>query len=173
VRVGGSADFNLASLDPEKYAKQIQALSDQTDPRTDWSAFFNHGGKLFIFTGASDYISNPRAQMRLYDEAVKHSGQKAVDEHVRYYISPNVGHSLNGPAANGTPVPSVVDSFAYMRAWVEKGTAPPDAMPQSRYTRTAPYTVEASRPLCRYPKYPKYKGSGDANSADSYVCTMP
>jgi Tannase and feruloyl esterase len=173
VRIAGSADFNLATFDCSKYAKQIQTLSDQVDPRGDWSAFFKHGGKLFIFTGASDYISNPRAQMRLYEEAVKHSGQKTVDEHVRYYISPNVGHSLTGVAANGTPLPSAVDSFAYIRGWVEQHTAPPDAMPQSRYSKGAPYTVEASRPLCQYPKYPRYKGSGDATSADSYVCAMP
>jgi hypothetical protein len=27
-----------------------------------------------------------------------------------------------------------------------------------------------SRPLCRYPTFPRYKGSGDVNSASSYSC---
>jgi Tannase and feruloyl esterase len=171
--LGGGQDFNLLTLDLKKAQTQFQSISDLTDPRADWSGFFNRKGKLILITGASDYISNPRAQMRLYDEVVKRSGQATVDQSVRYYVSPNVGHGLTGNGASGLPVPNAVDAFAYLRNWVEKGTAPPDAMVQSRYSKTAPYTIEASRPLCRYPKYPRYKGAGDSNSFDSYVCAMP
>ena len=30
-----------------------------------------------------------------------------------------------------------------------------------------------SRPLCVYPAYPRYKGSGDPDAASSFVCTTP
>ena len=31
--------------------------------------------------------------------------------------------------------------------------------------------VIASRPLCRYPFYPRYNGSGDANLASGFTCS--
>jgi feruloyl esterase len=34
---------------------------------------------------------------------------------------------------------------------------------------TSQATVQ-TRPLCKYPTFPKYKGSGDLNSADSFTC---
>jgi hypothetical protein len=30
-----------------------------------------------------------------------------------------------------------------------------------------------SRPLCIYPAYPRYNGSGDVSAASSYTCTAP
>ena len=28
-----------------------------------------------------------------------------------------------------------------------------------------------SRPLCKYPAYPRYKGSGDSDDASSFTCS--
>jgi hypothetical protein len=28
-----------------------------------------------------------------------------------------------------------------------------------------------TRPLCKYPAYPRYTGTGDVNSASSFVCS--
>jgi feruloyl esterase len=172
-RIGGGQDFNLLTFDVAKFKTQVQALSNDVDTRTDWSGFFKRNGRLIMISAGSDPVSNPRAQMMLYDEVVKRSGQSAVDRSVRYYVSPNVVHSLTGKSASGVAVPSSEDTFAYLRAWVEKGTPPPDPVIQYLLSKTSPSTVEASRPLCRYPKYPRYKGSGDVNVAESYVCTAP
>jgi feruloyl esterase len=31
-------------------------------------------------------------------------------------------------------------------------------------------TVVRQRPLCEYPTYPRYRGTGDANAAASFAC---
>ena len=36
-----------------------------------------------------------------------------------------------------------------------------------------PFAVHATFPMCRYPMYPRYKGSGDPKVAESYACTRP
>ena len=36
-----------------------------------------------------------------------------------------------------------------------------------------PFAVHATFPMCRYPMYPRYKGSGDPKVAGSYTCTRP
>jgi feruloyl esterase len=59
------------------------------------------------------------------------------------------------------------DNVATLDQWVEQGTAPPDA----------PVAVDAnpgskarSRPLCVWPTWPKYRGSGSLNDAASFEC---
>ena len=36
-----------------------------------------------------------------------------------------------------------------------------------------PKTAGRTRPLCNYPTWPKYNGSGDINSAENYTCVSP
>ena len=172
-RLGGGQDFNLLAFNFPGFQKKIQELSDELDVRDDWSGFFNRKGKLIMITGGSDYISNPRAQMRLYDRVVARSGQKTVDQFVRYYVSPNVGHGLNGMSAKSIPVPNLEDNLFYLQDWVENGKAPPDPVIQVHVDNTPSHAVVASRPLCRYPKYPRYDGKGDAGQASSYACAAP
>lgn len=50
--------------------------------------------------------------------------------------------------------------------WVENDDAPT----QLTYNFTSGGTAR-SMPACQYPKYPKYKGSGDVNAAASYSCS--
>jgi feruloyl esterase len=172
-RFGGSQDFNLLTFNFAGLQKQIQALSDLLDVRDDWSGFFRRKGRLIMITAASDYISNPRAQMRLYERVAARSGQSVVDQSVRYYVSPNTGHGGSGNSAAGVPVPNAEDTMLHLQNWVENGIAPPDSVVQTRYDRQAPYAAQASRPMCRYPLYPRYNGSGDPNSAQSYTCARP
>jgi len=54
--------------------------------------------------------------------------------------------------------------------WVEKNVTPPDAPVASAMSKFPPYTVTATKPMCRYPLYPRYKGSGDTKLAVSYDC---
>ena len=170
ARLARTQEFNLLTLDVEKYKAQIQAISDAVDVREDWTRFFRRNGKLIMLTAASDYISNPRAQMRLYDRLVARHGRRVVDRAVRYYVSPNVSHGSTGASASGVPVPHTVDLIGLIQRWVENGQAPADPLIQTRRETAPPFAVAASRPLCRYPRYPKYRGQGDPSLASSYVC---
>jgi len=109
-RLGFSQDFNLLTLNFAKFQKQIQDLSKELDVREDWSAYLNKRGKLIMVTAASDYISNPRAQMRLYDSVVARNGKATVEKSVRYYVMPNSGHGLTGFNSKGDALPSSWDA---------------------------------------------------------------
>lgn len=171
-RIGFSQSFNLLTLNLDKYQKQIQDLSNQLDVSEDWSAFLKKGGKVIMVTGASDYISNPRAQMRLYERVVARQGQAAVDRSVRYYVMPNSGHGLTGNDAKGQPLPSSWDAQTALADWVERGIAPAGAITLTSFDRSTNQPT-GSRLMCRYPNYPRYSGSGPQFAASSYACVAP
>ena len=86
---------------------------------------------------------------------------------------PQSGHGLSGRAApidgegNATEqatIPSAIDWFGLLRAWVES-----DGVPGMAETVTSP---DGSLPLCSYPQFPSYRG-GDARSAAAYECASP
>lgn len=154
---------------------QLEGVANIVDAPADWSRFFAGHTKLIMYTAASDYVSNPRAQMRMYETEVKRFGQKKVDRSVRYYVSPNVSHgSIGKSATTGARLPQYVDLVSVLEAWVEKGHIPSNALVQTVKSNTPPYTVERSKPLCRYPSYPRYIGqNADPDKAESYACTAP
>ena len=155
--------------------QKIQVLSDAVDIDEDWSQFNARGGKVIMDTSAADNISNPLAQFKLYDKVVEKMGQAAVDSFVRYYVSPMTGH---GGSGSGATVPTTADLLNPMIGWTERLIPPPDVPTQMRITTSGSgsstvYTIAQSRPLCQYPFYPHYNGSGDPNNASSYTCTAP
>jgi Tannase and feruloyl esterase len=155
--------------------QKIQVLSTAVDIDEDWSQFRARGGKVIMDTSAADTISNPLAQFKLDDQVVQKMGQAAFDSFARHYVSPMTGH---GGGGNGATVPTAADLLNPMIAWVERLVTPPDAPTQMRITTSGSgsntqYNVVQSRPLCRYPMYPRYNGSGDTSQASSYTCATP
>ena len=75
--------------------------------------------------------------------------------------------SAGGPAYLRT----LAGPFPTVRFMPTGGIAPGDLVAY----KTDPRSGEpvASRPLCRYPGYPRYVGSGDPNLASSFVCAAP
>jgi Tannase and feruloyl esterase len=166
--------YQVATQDLADLKPLIQTISDQLDPRTDWSAFIKHGGKLILHASAEDYLSTPRGIMRYYQAVEKANGQASVDGMSRLYMTPMGNHGSTGySGTTGEELPHYVDLLGLLENWVEAGVKPPDAPVTTLMDKTAPYKVISSRPLCRVPKYPKYKGSGDQKQADSYVCANP
>ncbi|MOA52737.1 Tannase and feruloyl esterase [compost metagenome] len=58
-----------------------------------------------------------------------------------------------------------------MTDWVEKGVTPPDAPEMRAMQKVPPHAVSATKPLCRYPLYPRYLAGGDVKKAASYTCS--
>ena len=52
--------------------------------------------------------------------------------------------------------------------WVENGQAPDSILAGA--TAANAFFPNRTRPLCPYPKFAKYKGTGSVESADSFVC---
>ena len=159
---------------PSDITPAVQALSRTVDPLEAWPAFLKRGGKLVLYHAASDYQVNAHGMFRFFEQAGKKNDAALFGRNVRFYVAPNVGHGSYGiSATTGEPIPPYVDLFTVLADWVEKGTAPPEAVLQTLKQVNPPYAVTVSRPLCRYPSYPRYTGTGDPKQAGSYRCTAP
>jgi feruloyl esterase len=156
------ASFHSLTLDPENpgpWANRISELSTQLDTSTDISAFAAAGGKLLLAHGKSDVLVSTRATEQYYQRLQAQMGPTFVDTFARYYEIPGLGHAVSS-VFNGT-----WDSLTALENWVEKGTAP-----SGQVTTDTAGVPGRTRPLCDYPKWPQYKGTGDVNLAASFVC---
>jgi hypothetical protein len=158
-----NANTNLLTYNPTNDVARWQAVSSEdnaTNP--DMSAFAAHGGKLILWHGLSDHLVEVYGTIAYYNKVAQTMGQSATDGFMRFYTSPGVTHSGTGPGA------PMADRLTALENWVEKGVAPPDQLVASKLN--ADGSVALTRPMCRYPAWPKYNGSGDANSASSFTC---
>ncbi|MDB5454319.1 MAG: hypothetical protein JWO33_2897, partial [Caulobacteraceae bacterium] len=149
-------------LNPGPYRTRLVELSGivgASDP--DLSAFKARGGKVIMLQGLTDTAVSPNGTIALYDSMIQKMGKSSLDGVMRFYTVPGFGHG------NGVFVPSW-DVLAALDAWATSGVAPTTLIGTDRAEGTAGRT----RPLCVYPAWPKYKGSGDPNSASSFACGL-
>ena len=97
-----------------------------------------------------------------YRSVVRTMGAAAVERFLRFYTVPGYGHGLGVFTVDW-------DSLTALDHWVETGAAPRAPVA----TDVSPATRGRTRPLCRYPAWPRYKGSGDINTAANYSCVKP
>jgi hypothetical protein len=127
---------------------------------TDLSAFRKHGGKLLITHGVSDPIFSVNDTISWVNDVNKINKGKA-SEFVRFFAVPGMNHCGGGPSTDR------YDAFSALVAWVETKAAP------ERIVATAgPMTPwpGRTRPLCQYPAFAQYKGSGSIEDAANFVC---
>jgi feruloyl esterase len=157
---------------PEQHSdrvRQISALMDSTNP--DLSAFARRGGKIIVKEHMADYAQSPFAGIRYYQSVVAKMGQVAVDQFMRLYVTPGVNHGGAGVSSiTGEPVPQYDDLLDALDGWVER-KAPPGDLVQTSVDPSPPSAVTASRPMCRFPAFPRYRGSGDPKKATSFTCS--
>jgi feruloyl esterase len=163
--VARDPDFKLRTLDihkPGQWQERIVRLSEilgASDP--DFSALNARGGKVLWVHGLDDPSVSPYANAEVYRSIVKRMGQAATDNFLRFYLVPGLAHG----GGNFSPV---WDNLAILDNWVDRGIAPPAAPIMFDDTKSA--TRGRSRPMCAYPQWARYNGSGDVNLAASYRC---
>lgn len=165
IKYGVTRDlqFNSLSLDPENpgpWGARLSELSTLLDVSTDFSAFAARGGKLLLAHGLSDVLVSSRATEQFYQRLQAQYGPPSVDSFARYYQVPGYGHAIS------TVFNATWDSLTALEQWAENGTAP-----QGQVTTDTVGVPGRKRPLCDYPMWPKYKGSGDVNAAESFTCS--
>ncbi|MBS0509446.1 MAG: tannase/feruloyl esterase family alpha/beta hydrolase [Proteobacteria bacterium] len=157
------ANFNSLSLDPQNpgpWTTRINALTKLQDINsTDLSAFNQRGGKLLMAHGQADVLVSTRATAQYYERLKQTMGAAAVKNFARYYEVPGYGHAAS------TAFNANWDSLKALDAWVTQGQAPTNQVVSD--TAGVP---GRTRPLCEYPSWPRYGGSGDVNKADSFNC---
>jgi Tannase and feruloyl esterase len=127
---------------------------------TDLSAFRKHGGKLILAQGVSDPVFSIDDTISWLNEVNKLNKGKAGD-FVRLFAIPGMNHCAGGPATDR------FDAFTALVNWVEKKT-PPEKIVATAGPAT-PWPGRA-RPLCPYPAFAKYKGTGSIEDAANFVC---
>lgn len=155
-------NFDASKFDPARFVdrmKRVSSLMDSTNP--DLSKFAAHGGKLIMYENMADYAQSPDAGIEYYKSVIAAMGTDKVDNFLQLLVLPGADHL-------GTGAPASVDLMEPLVAWVEKDQKPAKLVVAAQQPK-APFTVTATRPLCRYPSYPQYTG-GDANSAQSFQC---
>ena len=160
------AGFNSLSLDPEnpgQWQKRIVELTSIQDlTKTDLSAFQARGGKILMAHGMADALVSTRATEQYYARLRNTMGAAKVDSFMRYYEIPGYGHAAS------SVFNAAWDSLTTLENWVEKGTSPP-----SQIVADTAGVPNRTRPLCDFPSWPKYKGTGDVNQAQSFSCATP
>jgi feruloyl esterase len=127
---------------------------------TDMAAFNGHGGKLIVIHGASDPGTSILDTIDWW-KGVDARNQGRAREFVRLFGVPGMHHCGGGFATDQ------FDPFDALVDWVEKSVAP------DRILATAPATSPwpgRTRPLCVYPAYARYTGSGSIEDAANFVC---
>ncbi|MWL90199.1 MULTISPECIES: tannase/feruloyl esterase family alpha/beta hydrolase [unclassified Cupriavidus] len=158
-----NATFDALTFDPASpgswtsRVQTVSALTDATNP--DLSAFLGKGGRLILLHGLADEVISPNSTIAWYKAVIGRVGQTAVDQGIRFYTVPGMGHGTGSflPAWN---------SLTALENWVELGAAPGTRTVMD----TNAGTYGRTRPLCLYPSWPKYKGTGSADAAVNYTC---
>jgi hypothetical protein len=179
------ADIDLESLNLEDALKTAESTTgdmlDAVNP--DLSAFSSHGGKLILFHGWNDPAIPAPDTIDYFNRVVAKSGKKQADRFVRLFMVPGMQHCFLGPGATdfgqGGPSedPALNDPknniYRALEWWVEAGSVPSKVIARkTREEQGGTPAVLFTRPLCPYPQAAIYSGSGDRDSAASYVCAV-
>jgi feruloyl esterase len=130
---------------------------------TDLSPFKRRGGKLLIWQPQTGGPFSPQDMVNWYTEmSHEMDGFEETQRFARLFMMPGVNHCGGGP---GT---STIDPFSSIIDWVENDRAPETLL------GTAPAAGNPfpgrTRPLCPYPAYAKYKGTGSIELAENFEC---
>ena len=168
--LAGDPNFDPRKFRPEDFRariEQISALMDSTDP--DLSRFAARGGKLILKENMSDHGISPFNGVAYYKSVVDKLGQASVDSFMRFYVTPGANHGGVGVSSlDGSVLPRGVDLLDAIDNWADRGIAP-GALVQVAQDPKPPFAVTASRPMCRYPQWPRYMG-GPPKDAASFSC---
>jgi hypothetical protein len=135
----------------------MHAIYDATDP--DLSKFAAAGGKLLLYHGWSDPHISPLNTIAYYTAMQKLMGDAKVSQFSRLFLFPGGYH------CNGGDGPFAFPALSIIMNWVEGGVVPNEIIA----SHTPPAGGPNSMPVYPYPAVAVYKGTGDINSAGSFI----
>jgi feruloyl esterase len=130
------------------------------------------GAKIILYHGVSDPIFSAE-DTRQWMERLGQAGVNPANDFARYFPVPGMSHCSGGPATDQ------VDLLTPLVQWVERGIAPQAVVASVRGAGNAggvnaeltkDWSPSRTRPLCAYPQYAHYKGSGNTEDAANFSC---
>ena len=159
----GDDHFNALTFNTTtggKYASDLLPQSKASDAsEADLTPFARRGGKFLIVHGTADATIPTNSSVLYYDMVQKTMGAEATDGFLRFYLIPGFGHGHGAFDAG-------FDALGVLDRWVDSGVAPAELVVVDNNKKG----LGRTRPLCRYPAWPKYNGAGDVNAAGSFTC---
>ena len=170
--LAADADALLARVQSTDAVHTESAVAFMTPPHlADMSAVRSRGGKIVMFHGTSDAIFSSENSVAVY-EGWGGAGRDP-SSFARLYLVPGMNHCRAGPSTDQ------VDLLGPLVEWVENGRAPggvvagvrgPGNPAGANADVPASWSPSRTRPLCPYPAVARYVGTGDIESAASFVC---
>ncbi|WP_433930077.1 tannase/feruloyl esterase family alpha/beta hydrolase [Sorangium cellulosum] len=153
--------FDVQTFGP--HAARVQELSALDVGDADMGGFAARGGKLLLLHGTGDMLTSPRTTERYVEEVRASIGATAADAMLRYYEVPGFQHAAS------TVFQASWDGLGALERWVETGEDPGD----DEVVTDLAGVPGRTRPLCRYPTFARYRGTGDPDDAASFACAAP
>ncbi len=153
-----ASQVSFATL--KRYEARLKQLSAPDPADAALGAFQKRGGKLILMHGSDDLLISPRWTESYYASLRSSLGARKVDSFVRFYEVAGMGHGASA---------TFQASWDYLGAignWAERGVDPADALVVADLVGVPGRT----RPMCRFPAFPRYRGTGDVNAAASFAC---
>jgi feruloyl esterase len=128
------------------------------------AAYVASGRKLISWHAGSDSLSSLNDHARNCAAITRLVGTMGVADprsNTRFFIVPGATHGAGATFAEVDWLSAIID-------WVEKDTPPTQLL----YDFSAGGATR-TLPVCEYPSYPRYNGTGDRNSSSSFTCTAP
>jgi hypothetical protein len=150
------------------FTESSMSFMTPPDP-TNLSTLRNSGAKLIVFHGTADPVFSYNDTIAWYKGLAAANGGDASN-FARVFNVAGMTHTQGGPSTDQ------FDFLTALVAWVEQGQAPDSVIGTTRTTAQNPDMTSSgiaagrTRPLCPYPKYPKYKGSGSLEDAANFAC---
>jgi len=153
----------MNDFDPRQYAGRIGEITPVLSANSvNLDRFQRKGGKLIFFHGRIDDFIPVYSSIQYYERLQNRYDAATLNDFVRFYTIPGMGHVTGVFNAR-------IASLDALEAWVERGSAPGELTATDANADTA----GRSRPVCRYPDWPRYRGSGSLDSAESFGCVGP
>ena len=153
------------------------SMADNYNAEPDLSGFEKRGGKLIQYHGWADNMVSSFASVDFYNQVTVKLGKARADAFYRLFMAPGVNHCGGGPGpfnfGGASPAMShdpQHDVVAALDAWVTQKKAPQTLIGTHLDENKKP---DRTRPICPYPTEATYKGAGDINQAENFVCKDP
>jgi predicted esterase len=151
-------DFNTKNGGPWR-DELLEAAHVMDSTSANLEPFMAHGGKLILVHGTTDMVVPTNSTVDYYQRLEAKLGAGVTQRFVRLYLVPGLAHGV-GKFDGG------FDTIGTLDAWADRGIAPEKMVITDNHSGR-------TRPLCEWPEWPRYDGSGDVNSAASFTCAQP
>jgi hypothetical protein len=158
----------------DTYRSRVYGAAILNAPADGLGPFFARGGKLLLSHGWNDGLIPAQNTIDFYRGLYHALPRDQAQQQLRLFMAPGMDHCSGGDG------PSDFDTLGVIDAWATSGTAPTSIL-ATRPTAAGgmpggppqPPRAPMSRPLCPYPAYAQYKGSGDTADAANFSCVLP